>query len=483
MAEAPARAPRPMNEDELSVWTGTAVAPKRAREDRIAAVVLALALAAGFGVRFYLALADDGISRPRELARTLEPAHRLAFGYGLEAAPESWPVSAVVAALMKIGSSARGYVSLVRLFFAALSGLVAVACVSLVRKYGGRWLAAACGGAFIALMASCIYDAPRAMAPMAVGAPLVFGYALALRPDASRRRVLAGVGLASVAMVVDVQSAVLVVGLLAVLLARRRWRPALDGLLVVAVAAFLSGLLDLYARGQWFQSAVDAARADFGNPSQLGRSLAFYPMHLLGAAGPLAVALFAFALVGALRAPGLAAVTAAYLIAQLLAPGEDLRLLHPALPFVAVLGGLGVDSFLRIKLAIVGRAAVVVALAAAVGSAAMLPRLTFGDLGVSGFLPNAPALDEGGPENRLLLSAGEQRDVCGVKVATRELADTGGYAYLHRDVPLFGRSGPDVASGRFNYVVARRHDFEGDEVDVDGFFALLRLPGGCRAER
>ena len=53
------------------------------RLERAAQVALIAALAAGAALRLAFAFSDDGIYWPDEIYKTLEPAHRVAFGYGL----------------------------------------------------------------------------------------------------------------------------------------------------------------------------------------------------------------------------------------------------------------------------------------------------------------------------------------------------------------------------------------------------------------
>ncbi|HZA50383.1 MAG TPA: hypothetical protein VE549_06560, partial [Myxococcaceae bacterium] len=48
-------------------------------------LVLAFALVAGFLLRAVLGVPDDGIYWPDEIYQSLEPAHRVVFGYGLVA--------------------------------------------------------------------------------------------------------------------------------------------------------------------------------------------------------------------------------------------------------------------------------------------------------------------------------------------------------------------------------------------------------------
>ena len=50
---------------------------------RAARLILWSALIAGLGCRVYVMFTDDGIYWPDEIHQSLEPAHRLVFGYGL----------------------------------------------------------------------------------------------------------------------------------------------------------------------------------------------------------------------------------------------------------------------------------------------------------------------------------------------------------------------------------------------------------------
>src|SRR5262245_45455328 len=136
---------------------------------RPAAVLLAAAAAIGLTVRIWFALSDDGIYWPDEIYQSVEPAHRLAFGYGLQAwefleGARSWAFPALIAAVLKVASgiglgSPRAYVPLVRLTFCVLGVATAWAVYRLALAVGAGRLAAACGSAMFALMGLAIYFA------------------------------------------------------------------------------------------------------------------------------------------------------------------------------------------------------------------------------------------------------------------------------------------------------------------------------------
>src|SRR5438034_11832689 len=62
---------------------GSSEVAKADAERRVGLYVLASALLVGGALRVWLAFNDDGISHPDEMHKSLEPAHRLVFGYGL----------------------------------------------------------------------------------------------------------------------------------------------------------------------------------------------------------------------------------------------------------------------------------------------------------------------------------------------------------------------------------------------------------------
>jgi hypothetical protein len=185
----------------------------------------------------------------------------------------------------------------------------------------------------------------------------------------------------------------------------------------------------------------------------------------------------------ALRSRALVLIAVGFVLVHSAYPHKELRFIFPALPLLCTLAGVGADELRRRwspQLALVGCAALLVS---AMWSTATFRALTFGDLGQREDLPprssayDASAYDSVGPENRLLLVAGRQPDVCGLKVATADLVLTGGYSFFHKPVPLYGYDGPGRESGRFNYEIASAPaDVPGATVVAsDGQVVLLRL--------
>jgi hypothetical protein len=227
--------------------------------------VLWLSLALGAAYRLWVAFTDDGIFWPDEIYQSLEPAHRLVFGYGLVPwefidGARNWALPGFVAFLMKLAvafgaSEPRGYLGMVRVTFVAISMGSAYGAYRLARSYGATELAAAAGASTFALGALPLYFGHRAMSETASMLPVTFGLWLTLRPDATRKWLVWGGSLLGLAVLLRLQCGIFAAGVLAVLAARRQWRASLTVLGALAVWALLYGLLDRVTWGDWFHSA------------------------------------------------------------------------------------------------------------------------------------------------------------------------------------------------------------------------------------
>ncbi|MFL5356543.1 hypothetical protein [Archangium sp.] len=473
----------------MSASPPTAEAPT---ERLLARAVLVLILGVGATLRVWLALTDDGIYWPDEVYQSLEPAHRLVFGYGMRAwefieGARNWALPALVAALFKLSAwvgldGPRGYLGVTRSVFGLLGAASAWGSWRLARAHGASALAAGAGASLFALAAVPLYFAPRAMSENASAPAVVLGLALALAPGASRRAVLAGASLLGLSVLLRLQNGVFCVGLVGVLAARRDWRAAREALLVLAGWALVFGLLDKLTWGRWFHSA--RVYLDFnlvqGKAAAWGTApFAYYGQVLLRSMGAVTLVALGLSLLAARRATGLFALAAAFFVLHALQPHKELRFLVPVLPLFAALAGVGLDSVLRALPPSPVRLALPLALVAMAGfSGLRVGLLTFGDVGqYEDVKPRASAWDDFGPVNRLLIAAGRLPDVCGLKVEAAHLAWTGGYSYFHRDVPLYAHNGPGRESGLFSHVLTVPGAVGGGEVVAsEGPFVLVRLP-------
>jgi phosphatidylinositol glycan class B len=448
-------------------------------------------------LRIRLALGDDGIYWPDEVYQSLEPAHRLVFGYGLVAwefiqGARNWALPGLVAALMEVArglglDTPGGYLGFIKGSFALMGTGCVWGSYRLARVYGAVPLAAAAGASLLALGSVPIYFAPRAMSENASALPVVWGLALALVPGASRRAVAVGASLLGLAVLLRLQSGLFCVGLVGLLAARKQWREAGLALGVLSLWAVLFGLLDKLTWGEWFHSARVYVEFNIVQQGASGWGTApfsYYGRILLRSMLGVSLVVGLLSLCGLWRARGLAVLVALFYLAHALQPHKELRFLVPLFPLFAALAGVGLDRVLAEWET--GRPRAVLALAVVavgLGSAVAAGRLTFGDLGqYEDSRPQVSAYDDSGAINRLLAEASQHEDVCGLKIEpSAHLAWTGGYSYFHRPVPLYWAQGPERSSGLFNYVITvPQLALGGQEVARDQDFILLRLPSmGC----
>jgi GPI mannosyltransferase 3 len=457
-------------------------------------VLLFIVLAVGLALRVSLAFRDDGLFWPDEIYQSLEPAHWLAFGYGLLPweyvdGARSWALPALIAAALKLFDlgqlhDPRSYVLALRLVFCAVGVATAAASYRLARAFGASPLAAAVGAAFFALVFPAVYFAPRALSETACALPATLGFALAAAPQGEGRgrrrdRILGG-SLLGLAVLLRLHAAVFCVGALATLGARRSWRPLLEVSSVLAGWAILVGLLDRLTWGSWFHSArvyLDFNLLSHG-AERFGTEPFLFYARVLWTICPAALVLFGFlALCAVKRAPGVFFSAAAFFILHCWSGHKEIRFILPVLPFFGALAGVGLTELAELApwSAVAAGALALLSLLPAARSRGR----TFADLG-QGFAPASAAVDFGGPVNRLLFAAHRLPDLCGLKVESTHLAWTGGFSYLHRKVPLYYSYGPGRPSGLFNYAIANSSQAgTGTVVARDGDQALVRLGDGC----
>lgn len=457
---------------------------------RLGLAVLAAVLVLGAALRVWLSFNDDGIYWPDEIYQSLEPAHRLVFGYGLipwefiEGA-RNWALPGMVAALLKISAvlgldDPRQYLSVVRVAFSAIGVATAFGSYLLARRLGASWLFAACGAMLFGLVGPAIYFAPRALSESASALPVVFGLALALPSTSRRREYISGASLLGISVLLRLQNVVFCIGLIAVYAARRQWRQAAEATAVLSAWAIVFGLLDRLTWGDWFHSAIVYVRANLlpsMRPITGSLPVEYYTEMLLRSMPVVVIVVAVLVALAAPRARGLLAITIAFVLVHSLLPTKAFRYILPALPLFGSLAALGLEEIRRR-----GRLELAYGAAAVLGASVLWSAVTFHDLTWGNIGPyeqtRAPesAYDDKGPVNRLLIAAGRRPDLCGLKVETDQLVWIGGYTYLHRPVPLYPMTGPARESGLYNYVIAAAGSDVAGVVAEDANRILVRLP-------
>ena len=457
------------------------------------ALVVAVLLA-GAAARVWLAIVDDGIYWPDEIYQSLEPAHRLVFGYGLISweyglGARGWTFPGLVSGVMYLASAVglndpRGYLTVIRILMSAAGVATAGASYLLARRWGARPSFAACGAAFFAITAPAIYFGPKALSEPASALPLVLGLALALPPGAGRADRAIGTSLVGFATLIRFHIAIFGIAMVAVWIGRRQWRELGECCGVFAIWAVLFGLIDRVTFGEWFLSVILYMKFTIGGGGPVtGSSPAtYYPQMLLGSM-PLAFAAAAIlAIVGTARARGLAFVVAVVLVAHSMTPNKAYRYVLPALPLIGALAAIGLDVLWSRKRSAIASASAALLLGGCVWSLVTMKTLTFGDIGpYETTRPGESAYDDKGPVNRLLIVAGRQPDLCGLRVNTDPLVWIGGYSYFHNPAPLFAPDGPARSAGVFNYAIVHISEIVGNPVAFDGEFALRKVSSdACR---
>lgn len=462
---------------------------------RLAAGVLVVGLVAGALLRLWAAFTDDGIYWPDEVYQSLEPAHRLVFGYGLVAwefaeGARNWALPGVIAFLFKLSASfgldrPGQYLGVVRTVFVAAAVGSGWGVWRLARASGAADLPAAVASLSLMLCAPAIYFSHRAMAENASALPVVLGLWLLLEKQTTRRRRIAGASLLGVAVLLRLQCGLFCVGALGILWVRKERRAALEVLGVLGVWALAYGALDAFtwhdapgARfGGWFHSALKYLQFNLieHRASQWGTAPPqFYLRTLFSSMPGVALALCLGMLLALRRGTGLVVLGLVFVGAHSAIAHKELRFILPVLPVLFAAAAVGYSQLSQARRGV----PLVAMVLAAVGSAARHRSLTFGDLGAYPDRAQASAWDDFGPVNRLLKAASAHADVCGIRIDAAHLAWTGGSTYLHRRAPLY-MPGTAANLGHFNYAIVGPGS-GAEVIATQAGLELVRLPiGSC----
>jgi len=456
-------------------------------------VFFVIALLVAAVLRVTIVFTDDGIYWPDEIYQSLEPAHRLVFGYGLIAwefvqGARSWAMPGMIAGVFALADAIglhapAQYLGLTRLLFAAMAIGCAWGVRALALALGATQWAAVLAASAYGLCSLTLYFSHRAMSENASALTVVLGLWL-LVANASRWRQLLGASLLGASVLLRLQCGLFCVVTLLWQLARRRYRVAAQTLAVFVGWAAILGWLDhlTWAQapdarwGGWFHSALKYLDFNLvqGRAAAWGVSpWPYYLQTLRGAMPLLAPVIGLLALLAWRRATFVFVAALAFLVLHSMIPHKELRFVLPVLPLLFALAAAGLRALPAGLPRASGAALLLVSGAHAL---AQHRKLTFGDLGAYPDRPLASAWDDYGPVNRLLKIAFAQPDLCGLRVDA-PTAWIGGYSYLHRNVPLYPPGFPPL-SHHFNYGIVPDGS-EGAVVAKSGAFALVRWGDVC----
>lgn len=315
-------------------------------------------------------------------------------------------------------------------------------------------------------------------------------------------------------------------GLLVVLALSPRRREAIPYVAGATLGGLAGGALDWLTWGRPFHSffaylhfnVVEGRSADYGTSPFF-----YYAETAWTSTGIAIVAIVVGTIAAWRRAPGLLLVVAAFVAAHSLVGHKEFRFVMPVVPLLVALASVGLVDLSERLLPRGGARArgarpkrkgnttrKAAGEPAARGFAGMLRRMGLAPpvfavgLGASLLMLERASgatlsgigqpldADEGRESvwhhgegvNLSLRKAGQEPDLCGVLLAGPSVVWSGGYTYLHRDVPFFAT---DVAAGELvpfaNYLILpARFPAPPGYTPLDSIrgWRLLRRPGGCR---
>ena len=354
--------------------------------------------------------------------------------------------------------------------------------LALIGVEAGRRMAVKLAGPTAGLMAMLmmlfcpleIFFAPKAMTENASGVALLVAAHLALTAS-PRRTGLAG-ALAGLVVFFRYQNGLVLVGLL-ILVALRDRRAALRFMLAAFVVGLAGGALDWVTWGSPFKAFISNVRFNLTNASaSFGtQPVTYFTEHLERSMG---AGLGLLLLGGALamsRARGLVTIVVVYFLIHCAVPHKEVRFLLPVLPIALMLAGIGLAD-LRLPRAPQSTLALGVVLSVALAAHALHP--TQRDFGRAD--NDGPLWHAGEDYVRATWEVEKKVDLCGLALVGNSSTWTGGYSYLHRNVPIYFNSDSLAAT---NYVIGLHDEKLPKEfirIYAVGEYAVFRRPGGCR---
>ena len=406
-----------------------------ARLKRIAAWLALLTIA--LGLRVGLAIHFPNVFHPDEIFQTLEPAHRMVYGYGVTTwewreGIRSWVLPAFLAGVMRatgwMGSGATGY---------TYGIIVVLSLVSLSTVWFGFVWAKRASGMEAAIIAAgacsvylgLVYFAPKALTEVVATHVLLPGLYLGVYGDGSNERkrlFFAGI-LCGIAASLRIQL-IPAVAFAAIYFCYPRWRrriPAVVAGLSLPVLAF--GLVDKITWSYPWQSFIRNFQVNVlaGRSQEYGtQPWHWYLLVLLVMLGPAVL----FIVQGALRSPFLASVLLIILGSHSLLSHKEVRFIYPVLPLAITLASIGFVEFVtlirtRPKLVEFSKPVVAAGLLFFALSSAFIASMLPGWWKVPGA---QLALDQLSRDSTL----------CGVGFYGVNWWDVTGYTHLHRNVPI-----------------------------------------------
>ena len=312
-------------------------------------------LASAFALRVGLAVISPNIFFPDEIFQTIEPAHRLLFGYGVipwewRLGVRSWVFPAFLAGVMRatawMGKASSGYL---------LGTAIVLSLISLVTIwFGYAWAKRASGttAAIVAALAcsfyfGLVYFAPKTLSEVVATHVLLPGLYLGVYGDklSERKRMLLAGFLCALAACLRIQL------LPAILFAMiyfcyPRWRARIPAVAAgAAIPVLFFGAVDWITWSYPWQSFVRYYEANMTQEIRklfLPEPWYWYGLALLVLLGPAVLLLFH----GARRSPFLAIFCAIVVVSHSMIPHKEIRYIYPVLAPAITLASMGIVDLL-----------------------------------------------------------------------------------------------------------------------------------------
>jgi len=394
-------------------------------------------LAFAFALRIGLALGSPSIFYPDEIFQTLEPAHRLAFGYGViswewRLGIRSWVLPTFLAGIMRatswVGAGSSGYLIGVTIALTLLS-LIAIWFAYAWAKQASGLPAAIIAAIACSFFFGLVYFAPKAMNEVIAAHILLPGLYLGFygeRFGEKKRMFFAGL-LCALAACLRIQ---LLPALLFAMIyfCYPRWRARIPMVAAGAsIPVLLFGVADWITWSYPWQSFILYFKVN--TEHHIGREFWSQPWYwyllvLLVLLGPAVLLLFH----GSRRSPFLAIFCTIVVVSHSFIAHKEIRFIYPILAPALTLAAMGaVDLLDEIKRGLRflenPRWVVAISIAFFLVSSALLTAQcadwykTRWGVGAFDRLSRDPAL-------------------CGVGIYKAIWWESGGYSHLHRDVPI-----------------------------------------------
>jgi GPI mannosyltransferase 3 len=456
-------------------------------------VLLALALRIGLAEKI------TTVFQPDEIFQSLEPAHRLAYGYGVITwewivGMRSWVVPFFLSVIMRLtgwmGAGSSGYLLGVTVILSILSLTSIWFAYAWARRVSGElagWIAAlAC-----TLHFTLVYFSPRAFSEVIAAHVLLPGlyFGAFAEGKQEKKRLFLAAALCGLAVCLRLQLAPAVLVALVYFVYpgsrhsgwrypgwRRRWLPVLGGFLLPVL---VFGLVDKITWSYPWQSFVVyfVMNVVKGRASTYGTDPWYaYAEDLLRLLGPWLL----FVWHGARRSPFLAVLVLVIVVSHSFLAHKEIRFIYPVVPIALTLASIGlVEIFSKPDWKFVPR----------LGSRAILAT-SLGVILISSFFSLYALRGKVKSMGAMQAMAALSRDgnVCGVGLDNVPWWSTGGETYLHHNVALLDLDSPsrlEADSGDVNVLLAP----EGSTGVHTGFtltacwnnVCVLKRPGGCAA--